>query len=205
MAAVHDWLNGSRDFAAGVALYAQLGGSALYQRMFANTGATPANKLKLAAELEKLAGSAPVPAPDPAPVKPRPAAAAPTPPPTKDGENRRYLDLLKKRDLLYRKLDHLHVEKRFLPVGDKLRDCAFAILSTHQQIVECWTMIDHYQEHETFPAAKQKPVRDKKTEIQYLRVSISKAEKRLKQPGCRNRQQTERLLKEKQDELAKLL
>jgi hypothetical protein len=205
MAAVHDWLNSDRDFTAGVALYAQLGGSALYQRMFATTGASDTNKARLLTELQKLAGAAQVPVPDPpAPAKPNPVAAA-RPAPTKEAESRRYLELLKKRDLLYRKLDHLHVQKRFLPDGDALRDCAFSILSTHQQISECWTQIDYYQEYDTFPDLKAKPVRSKDTEIQYLRVSISKAQSRLKQPGCRNREQTERLLKQKQDELSKLI
>lgn len=204
MGTVHDWLNGGRDFTAGVALFAQLGGSALYQRMFATTGASDTNKARLVTELQKLAGASPVPAPNPVPAKPKPVSAA-SPAPNKEAESRRYLDLLKKRDLLYRKLDHLHVQKRFLPDGDQLRDCAFAILSTHQQISECWAQIDYYQEYDTFPGLKAKPVRPKDTEIQYLRVSISKAQSRLKQPGCRNREQTERLLKQKQDELAKLI
>ncbi|WBO86255.1 hypothetical protein [Hymenobacter yonginensis] len=59
------WLAAPADFAAGVALYAQLGGSAVYQQLFA-LGETGYSRQVLVAQLQLLAG--PVQESVPAPV-----------------------------------------------------------------------------------------------------------------------------------------
>jgi len=203
MNTVLEWLNGSRDFAAGVKLYADHGGKAFYLTMFANAGPNDYNKGKLIAELQKLADELPA---EKIAAKPVTPSLKPTPEkaPDKVAENRRYLDLLKRKQNLYTALNMLITEKRHLPEGEKLRQCAFDILKTHQQLTECWALIDHYQEHQAFPTGPKPVKRDDKTKIQYLRQAISKAEKRLQNPKCRDRAATELLLKEKREELATL-
>ncbi|WP_400194058.1 hypothetical protein [Hymenobacter sp. B81] len=80
------WLGAPDDFAAGVALYAQLGTSSTYKQLFA-LGETGYSRGVLRRELQALADVAlePTPAaaanPVPAPAAP-PVATAPTPPPT---------------------------------------------------------------------------------------------------------------------------
>lgn len=204
MCAVQNWLNGNKDFTTGVQLYADNGGKSFYLTMFAKAGPTDYNRAKLLAELTKLAGSdtAPVLIKEKPVTKPAPSLK---PTPDKAADNRRYLDLVRRKKDLYTQLNMLLMEKRFLPAGEKLRVCAFDIIKTHQAIVENWALLDHYQEHQCFPGKAAKPVRDDKTAIQYLRVSISKAEKRLANPKCRDRTATALLLKEKQQELAELL
>jgi hypothetical protein len=205
MSAIHDWLNGNRDFDAGVKLFTAYGGSEFYQKMFSNAGQTEFNKKKLASELEKLAGAVSPAPPAQKMVVPKPEQKPVVPTPeNKAADNRKYLDLTRKKDNLYTRLNMLVMEKRYLPSGEKLRQCAFDILKTHQAITECWAQIDYFQEHQTFPTQAPEPVRDDKTRIQYLQVSISKAKTRLKSPKCRNRATTELLIKQKEAELAQL-
>jgi hypothetical protein len=74
------WLAGDRDFKQGVALYAALGASATYQRLF-GLGATDYSRQVLVRELSALVL---VPEPEAVPLPPEPPAAplgpAPTPP-----------------------------------------------------------------------------------------------------------------------------
>jgi hypothetical protein len=204
MSLVQDWLDGDRDFAAGVKLYAEHGGKAFYLTMFDKAGPTDYNRAKLLAELTKLAGSEPAPAPIlKKPVTKPPPSLKPTP--DKAADNRKYLDLVRRKKDLYTQLNMLMMEKQFLPAGEKLRVCAFDIIKTHQAIVENWALLDHYQEHQSFPSKPAKPMRDDKTEAQYLRQAISRAKSRLKSPNCRDRTATALLLKQKENELAELL
>lgn len=204
MSAVQEWLNGSRDFAAGLKLYADHGGKAFYLTMFEKAGPSDYNKTKLLAELQKLVADLPPEKPAP---KPAPPSLQPTPtktPPDKAAENRRYLDLLRRKQNLYTELNILITDKRHQPEGNVLRDCAFRILKSHQALTECWALVDYYQEHQCFPTGPEPVKRDDKTAIQYLRQAICRAKDRLKNPKCRNRAATELLLKEKQDQLATL-
>jgi len=204
MSTLSEWLNGNRDFAAGVKLYADHGGKAFYLGMFDKAGPTDYNKGKLLAELQKLAvnePSKPVTGnPKPAP-KPAPSLK---PTPDKTADNRRYLDLIRRKKDLYTEMNMLMMEKGFLPPGEKLRVCAFAIIKTHQAIVENWALLDHYQEHQSFPTKPPKPQRDDKVQKQYLQQAISKAKARLINPKCRDRVATELLLKQRMAELAEL-
>jgi len=194
MSAISQWLNGNRDFATGVKLYTENGGSLFYRRIFANAGPTDFNKNKLLAELEKMSASLPNQVSE---KKQQPVKVSPSlqPTPDKKADNRKYLDLLKKKGNLYTQLNILIVEKRHLPAGTKLKQCAFDIITTHQQLTECWAMLDYFQEHQSFPAEKAKPEVDDKTRRQQLHVSISRAKTRLKNPNCRDRSKTELLLK----------
>lgn len=72
------WLAAPADFAAGVALYAQLGSSPVYQQLFA-LGETSYSRQVLKRELQALAsGAAPAPVPTlPAVAPPKPAPVAP--------------------------------------------------------------------------------------------------------------------------------
>lgn len=204
MSSVNDWLNGNKDFAAGVKLYADHGGKAFFLTMFDKAGPTEYNRAKLLAELTKLAGSEPaqVPATEKQVSQPAPSLK---PTPDKAADNRRYLDLTRRKKDLYTQLNMLMMEKQFLPEGNKLKVCAFDIIHTHQAIVENWALLDYFQEHQCFPGKPVAPARDDKTAIQYLRQSISKAEKRLADPKCRDKTATAVLLKKKQDELAEIL
>lgn len=79
-----EWLAGPQPWAAGVALYAQLGTSAVYKQLFA-LGETGYSRQVLVAQLQLLVGEAPEPTPAPTPPAPIPQPAAPAPaepPPT---------------------------------------------------------------------------------------------------------------------------
>ncbi|MGI4866153.1 MAG: hypothetical protein ACRYFZ_19670 [Janthinobacterium lividum] len=85
---IHAWLASEQDFAQGCALYAALGTSAAYKRLF-NLAATPYSRQvltrelgALVAELDKGAAVVPEPAPPAGPVVgsvPLPPAASPDP------------------------------------------------------------------------------------------------------------------------------
>lgn len=76
MSAAEQWLANPVDFAAGVALYQQLGGSSVYQQLFAQ-GETGYSRQLLVKQLQQLVGHSVVPAPEPAPVAPPTAQPAP--------------------------------------------------------------------------------------------------------------------------------
>lgn len=198
MQAIADWLK-TGDYIQGIQLYDQYGSNSFLKTKF-KAGPNDYNVKKLR---EELAALCPVESRESVVESREPVVAPPmTFGPTPDNA-KRYLQICNKRDKLYRELNMLMEQKHYLPDGEELKKCAFAILSTHQKVSECWAQIDYYQEHGRFPN-DDKPIAkaiEPKREMQLLRQTISKAKSRLKSPGCRDREQTQKLL---DDSIAKL-
>jgi hypothetical protein len=211
MQTVADWLqNGT--YEQGVALYEQHGQNSFLKLKF-KAGANDYNVAKLREELLRVAGCE-VREASPAvkvtqlatrtqkPILPEPDNSQPDP-----EKARRYLQLTNKKNKLYQQLNVLMEQKHYLPEGEDLRICAHTILTTHQQIMEAWALIDHYQAHQCFPddEVQPKPTLEPKKEMQLLRQTISKAKARLSSPTCRDKVQTETLLTTSQIRLAELV
>ena len=121
-----------------------------------------------------------------------------------EADRGKYLGICKTRDRLYRELDALMSERHHLPEGEKLLKCAERIVLTNQQITECWEKIDFWTENGYLPDEPVKPNIDPKKEIQLLRQAISKANSRLKNPTCREREQTQKLIETSKARIAEL-
>lgn len=129
------WLTGSGSYAAGVALYAQHGPSAVLKRMFA-LGPTPFNQKKLREALEALASA-------PAPTMRRGPSA--TPPPE-------YRALIDERIRSFREAQHLQARLELLPNDAERLAAAIRIRDIFDRNEAIWTAIQHYELHGHLPA-----------------------------------------------------
>lgn len=214
------WLKDG-SYEVGVNLYQHYGNNSFLKKQFAKEKSA-FNEHKLREELMKIAATEPVMGAESVdqPVKPLHKFIYPkdfnqnlvTPPPVTDIDrselNKKYLQLVKRKDRLYMELNVHMEQKHHLPEGFLLQDCAKSILTTHQAITETFALIDHYQVHQKFPEEIKpapKPDIDPEKEIQLLRSSISKGNKRLLNPNCRDRKKTEDLLKSNQERLSVLV
>lgn len=185
MDAIQIWLNSSRDYLAGISLYASYGTNNFLKKLF-QSGPDAYNKKKLVEELQKLAGKvAQMPNFVEESIKPPPTASL--------EEHAKYLSLLRKRDDIVRQIDR---NMGLLDISNNkqvLHETAKQILRLHQTKTEIWAQIDFFDEHGCFelPAEKKEISRDK--EIQLLYQAISKANKRLKNPDSPSRIKTEQL------------
>jgi len=199
MIAITNWLQSERNYHQGVALYEQYGQSAFYKKLFASRSdaATQAKLLELLSQLAPANTK-----------KPQVISVVPVVTPAlvinAGTDNKKYLDLLKRKGNLYTQLNFLMAHRLSLPDGAELRDCAFEILATNQKLRECWAQIDYYQEHGKFEDENTAQIVEMPADqrAQYLRQSISKCKKRLESPGCRDREATQKLLDERLAELA---
>jgi hypothetical protein len=203
MQAIIDWLNSDKNYFKGIDLYLQLGTSDFYKKLLPQRD-DEFNRKKL---IELLTALSPGTRSE---VRSQKSEVKPTEPiqqvSDKKADNSRYLALIKKKGDLYTVLNMLKNQSRFLPDGEELRKCAVDILVTNQKLMECWALIDHYQDNGCFEvkAESEKPKVDPVKEIQYLRQSISKCRSRLKSQGCRDKAATEQLLNEQLGRLAEL-
>lgn len=203
---VAQWLkHGTYD--EGVKLYEEYGSNTFLKTKF-KAGESPYNAAKLRELLSELVGcesQEPGAKNQEVGAVNKPADEPKTP---SADEAKKYLQLCKQRDRYYLELNALMANRHALPDGEDLKQCAFAILSTHQKVQECWAQIDYYQQHGHFPVPDAPPERaaiDPKKEMQLLRQTISKAKTRLKSPTCRDRAQTQKLLDDAQAKLAVLV
>lgn len=208
MQSIAAWLqNGT--YEEGVRLYEQHGSNSFLKQKF-KAGPNDYNTPKLREELAKLAPLVPVAGAESESSKitshPAPHTDTSVPKPNPDHAYK-YLQLTKRKQRLYIELNMLMEQKHHLPEGEELRLCCVSILRLHQQITEAWALIDHYQEHQSFPEdeKKEKPQLDPKKEMQLLRQTISKAKKRLESASCRDKVQTETLLAISRNKLAQLV
>jgi len=203
MIEISNWLAGTRNYDTGVALYTKYGGSEFYKKLFTQRNDVT-TQARLADLLAALLPEAPAQNPKHANVITEVTAAKQAP--KTDADNKKYLDLLKRKGNLYTELNFLMAQRLSLPEGDVLRDCALQILATNQKLRECWAQIDYYQDNGHFEVKQPAPVvvMDPDQRAQHLRQSISKCKARLAAPGCRNRAATQKLLDERMAELATL-
>ncbi|MDB4919841.1 hypothetical protein [Mucilaginibacter sp.] len=188
----------TKDYEAGVLLYAKYGTNSFLKQKFGN-GPDEYNVKKL---FEVLSALSPMSEKS---ESPKVAAVVAIPKNSNPDHAKKYLDLLKKKEKLYMELNILMGDKHHLPEGEELRICCTQILIKHQALRECWALVDHYQEHQSFPAEKPFKEIDPDTEIQYLRQTISKAKARIAGGKCRNVDQTQKLIDSSQSRLDLLL
>lgn len=223
MQKIKAWFQNGCAYDTGVELYIKYGDNSFLKKQFAK-GFTSFNDFTLKAELRKILSVLTSIVPVPAVLIPRETGelkkfasaheflAKPTeidlsPVIDKTELNKRYLQLIKKKERLYMELNVHMGERHHLPEGFLLHDCARSILTKHQQLTEIWTLIDHYQVHQKFPEEirDEKLAIDPEKEIQLLRSAISKANSRLKKENCRNRLTTQKTLEGNQARLNELL
>lgn len=194
---INAWLQSSRNYVSGLALYDQHGNNGFLKKLF-KSGASTYNVKKLADELQLLAG-VPAAAYIPECKIAEPKAKA-IPDQTKD--HAKYLQLLKKRNELNRQIDRNMALLDQSKSKNVLQETAMQILRLHQAKTECWAQLDYYQDHGCFAPEAEVVERSAEKEIQYLYQSISKANKRLEKPDCRNEEKTRKL---RDEQLARLM
>ncbi len=217
MQEIKAWLKGG-DYAAGIILYSKYGNNSFLKKQFAKQQ----NKYleqKLREELVKISIHLKLaeitetgfdvidksPAASKILITPNSGELKQSPLPDKSELQKQYLQLVKKRQRLYTELNAYMEEKHHLPEGEKLRLCCVAILAHHRQITETYALTDHYEVHQKFPMEEKKPDIDPEVEIDLLRSAISKANKRLLNANCRNREKTQKGLDAKKCRLNELL
>jgi hypothetical protein len=147
------WLAGDRDFKQGVALYAALGTSTTYQRLF-SLGATDYSRPVLVRELSALVAAvepAPTPvalAPVTAPLEPAPAPAVPAAEPSPQLLDDLHQQLRAVRD----ERSHLHPQLTAKNLGKKARlDIALRIVKLTAQEVGLKAKEAHVRQHGRLP------------------------------------------------------
>lgn len=198
---IQSWLSSTGDFATGIKLLEQYGGSSFYIKLFKTQGPTEFNNKKLRSELEKIIpDQAPVIMPSVIDIPNRTNSVQKK---VTNDDQLTYLRLMKQRDETYRQLDHNNAALDLSTDQDVLYETALKLKSLWFKLQEIWAKIDFYKEHGFFPLPE--PEKEVVTpEIQRLYVSINKAEKRLQKPDCRNQYKTEALLKQKRERLQQL-
>lgn len=198
MQEIHAWLHNGRDFESGADLYRKYGSNS-FLKLLLSDGPTPFNEEQLLAELEALASAHPAAVDQESAVssniteKPK-KADSDQPIKSNPDDHSRYLNLKEAQKNLYRQLDRNMME---LDRGTKqsfLHLTSNNILSLHAKVMDIWRLLDYYDAKGKFPDLKPEIIRTSEEEIQALRVSISKANSRLKSSGCRDRAQTEQLI-----------
>jgi len=193
---INAWLLSDKNFEVGKTLYLKHGGNSFFKTLLAS-GPTPYNIKKLDAELKSLAPAAPA-IPDKTAVLPsdqRSVEQYEVKSIPKDPDDfARYLDLKELLKSTYRQLERNMIELDLESKQSMLHLISNNILSLHQKIQDIYKLLDHFDEHETFPTSgKIDIVRTPAAQIQLLRVSNWKARKRL-QAGCRDKEVTEKLI-----------
>jgi hypothetical protein len=200
MQEINAWLQSNQDFNAGAALYVKYGTNSFLKGLL-EKGPTPYSIRKLEAELINLAPA------EPAIIDtPQPTIEADQPVPkaeqafNADDQKKRSKDfalyLLIKEDQknLYRQLERNMIELD-LGKGERLLHLtAKQILSIHSKITDNYKLIDLFDVEGKFPDPKLPIEYTPKEEIQKLRVSNSKAHTRLKNPDCRDPEETRKLI-----------
>jgi len=152
---VSTWLASDRDFKQGVALYAALGTSTTYQRLF-GLGATDYSRQVLARELGALVDPAPaevapvvVPAPPLAVATvPVPAAASPEAP----ANPQLLADLQQQLRAVRDERSHLHPQLTAPNLGKKARlKHALRIVALTGEEVKLKALVAHVQQHGRLP------------------------------------------------------
>ncbi|WP_316780389.1 hypothetical protein [Pedobacter antarcticus] len=201
MQEINAWLKDSEDFDKGVELYFKYGKNSFFKTTLIKFGCTPFNIQKLVAELTALAPAAPAPQQHTSASNhlvthqkplPAPDGALPAPDP-KDTE--RYLALKELLRTKYRQMDRNRAALAISSDKEYRHLTAKQIMKLDNDIKDIYRLIDYFDAHERFPhLAKDEIIRTSAEEIQLLRVSSSKAKKRLDLGKCRNIHKTEQLI-----------
>lgn len=217
MQEISAWLNNGRDYDTGVELYEKYGDNGFF-KILLKSGATPYIIDRLEVELEGLAPDAPA-IPDtsnPENLDDTPHAPAslgipeiPINPkiPVDIKQHTRYMGLKELQKNLYRQMEHnrtalgMSADQSFLHVTAK------QIISLDFKIRDVWCLIDHYDLNGSFPVVqvKEEVIYTSEEKIQLLRVSNSKANRRLKSGKCQNISKTESLIDKNNKEINLLL
>lgn len=202
------WLTGGEDFEQGKALYLQYGTNNFFKSLLLS-GPTPYNINKLRAELESFTPATPA-----LPDKPQPPIESDQQaPPITEGpapvkgdpkEFEKYLELQQLIKLTYRQLERNMIELDLTSKESVLRLIAMNIIALYEKKQRIFGLLDHYDEHGTFPlVGKVDVVRSPAAEIQLLRVSNSTAKRRL-QGNCRDRAATQQLIQKNNQRIIEL-
>lgn len=154
LADIRAWLASSQDFAQGRALYAQLGTSEVYKRLFA-LGETDASGQVLHRELSRLVQQV-TPALDAAPTPPAAPVPAPEPPsptpPASQGESPLLTGLYQQLRAVRDERSHLHPQLTARNVGTKARRATcLRIVALTAQEVTLKAHVGHVQQHGRLP------------------------------------------------------
>ena len=159
------WLDGPREYAAGVALYNRLGGSDTLKRLFARRDDVEALLVK---ELTALRDALPAPvahrqltrreavaapaqtAPARAPRPQRPSDSPDAPPEVRA--------LVRERKTMYREAQALKATLELLPTQQERATAAFRILDLQTAINRIWDQTNHYDEHGRLPEPQTEQV-----------------------------------------------
>jgi hypothetical protein len=200
MQEINAWLQSNQDFNTGAALYVKYGTNKFFKTIL-EKGPTPYSVIKLEAELIRLAPATPaiIDAPQPIIEADQPVPKKEQALPVEDQQKRSkdfamYLLIKEGQKTLYRQLERNMIELD-LGKGERLLHLtAKQILSIHSKITDNYKLIDLFDVEGKFPDPKQPIEYTPKEEIQKLRVSNSKANMRLKNPDCRDPEETKKLI-----------
>jgi len=175
---INAWLNGGKEYNAGVTLYEKFGASASQKRILRLGGPTKKNVDIVEYELRRIIkGQRPCPVRPviwknntPAPVKNIiPVTARPKPQDAGQKTSRRpntvEVDKLNERKITLLKIrDNLHATLAMVGMETR-RGNAFEILRISDEIDEIYTRLDHYEKHGALPVIFEKPVQKAITEM----------------------------------------
>ncbi|PJJ59434.1 hypothetical protein [Hymenobacter chitinivorans] len=180
------WLAQPADFAAGAALYAQLGGSPVYQQLFA-AGTTGYSRQVLRRELQALASN---PAP-PAPMAPAPAVSKPAPVPAPAAQVTTHVDApdlpVVRAQLRALRDERSQLHAQLTALGRKARGAAaLRILDIGDEVTRLLKLEDHVLAHGQLPAGPvaladitdEGELRRRLSNLVALRAKLRKNEKR---------------------------
>jgi len=159
---IHTYLDESRDYLRGVALYEKFGQSQSLKRILRMGGDTPANIETLLYELSKIA-SVPV-----QPISPSPVKKVIQPPPLVQKvdvpvrrENSPQANDCRQEIISRLKVrDHLHASLSVDPSKESRCKSSYQILDLTDQIQEGYDRLEHFNLHGILP-----PVKEKKPEV----------------------------------------
>ncbi|RQO65083.1 hypothetical protein DBR40_24745 [Pedobacter sp. KBW01] len=212
MQEINAWLQNGLDYKTGAALYIKYGNNTFLKRLL-EADPTPYTTEKLEAELRKMAPELNVIADKPkleikqhAPAPSEQVEPVKTPDQCKSNTEdlKRYLQIKEDQKTLYRQLERNMTELDMSKNEPFLLLTAKNILSLHGKIRDRYKLIDYFDLNGEFPDLKAKIQRTPAEEIQLLRVSIYKAKIRLQSPGCRDIEQTKKLITESQNRIIAL-
>jgi len=151
---VSTWLTSERDFKQGVALYAALGTSTTYQRLF-GLGATDYSRQVLARELSALVAPAREVAPVVAPAPPLAVAPVPVPaaaPVAAPANPQLLADLHQQLRAVRDERSHIHPQLTAPNLGKKARlKHALRIVALTGEEVTLKTLVAHVRQHGRLP------------------------------------------------------
>ncbi|WP_285055146.1 hypothetical protein [Pedobacter ginsengisoli] len=215
MQEINAWLNSDRDFNAGSALYGKYGTNSFFKKILHEQGATQYNVKKLAAELIDLAPAQPAPVSFDAPNISI-DEALPDHQITGDQETpvnianpkdmQRYLSL---KATLKQHYNHFQRNMVLLDVSTDQRillKTAASLSTLQDKITGIYDLLDFFDEHNHFPIVSKtvETVKTPKQELDALYTSNWKAEKRLENPHCRDKEKTKLLITTNLQRIAQL-